>query len=73
MSRGDCNGDGSTDIADPVALLGVLFSGAPSPACDDACDHSDDGALDIADPVYLLATLFGVAVRHRSLRAQVAQ
>ncbi|MFQ5654146.1 MAG: hypothetical protein ACE5GW_05395 [Planctomycetota bacterium] len=56
--RGDCNDDGSFDIADPILTLSILFGGAPPANCDDACDSNDDGALDIADPVYSLGTLF---------------
>ena len=56
--RGDCNQDNAVDIGDPVAILGILFSGDPAPACGDACDINDDGALDIADPVNVLNYLF---------------
>lgn len=30
---GDVNGDGSTDIGDPIYLLSYLFSGGPDPVC----------------------------------------
>ena len=56
--RGDCNDDAMFDIGDPVALLGVLFSGAAPPNCDDACDFNDDEAQDISDAVYGLGALF---------------
>ncbi|MCA8963195.1 MAG: hypothetical protein KDC38_21885, partial [Planctomycetes bacterium] len=56
--RGDCNTDGAFDIADPVALLAVLFSGSAAPSCDDACDINDDGGIDISDAVYALSSLF---------------
>ncbi|MCA8960529.1 MAG: hypothetical protein KDC38_08450 [Planctomycetes bacterium] len=56
--RSDCNQDGGFDVSDPVALLGVLFTLAPTPTCLDACDVNDDAALDISDPVYSLAALF---------------
>lgn len=56
--RGDCTGNGVYDIGDPIGLIGSLFSGAPAPACEDACDGNDDGALNLADPIYLLAHLF---------------
>jgi hypothetical protein len=56
--RGDCNADGSTDIGDPIALLGELFSGAAPGTCADACDSNDDGGKDIADAIYLLGGLF---------------
>ena len=59
FQRGDCNQDGVVDISDPVAVLSALFSGTPSPTCEDACDHNDDGSNDISDAVYLLDALFG--------------
>ncbi|MGE3165045.1 MAG: di-heme oxidoredictase family protein [Planctomycetota bacterium] len=55
--RGDCNVDGSIDIADAVLGLGVLFMGSTS-TCTDGCDNNDDGAHDIADPIYLVSHLF---------------
>ncbi|MGE3164018.1 MAG: hypothetical protein AB7O52_03875 [Planctomycetota bacterium] len=60
--RGDCGGEGSTNIADAVLLLGALFPppGLPSVlSCPSACDANDDGALNIADVVALLGSLFG--------------
>ena len=45
-------------IADPIAHLAVLFSGAPPFSCADAADINDDGQFDIADPVYELSYLF---------------
>ncbi|MFN0059018.1 MAG: hypothetical protein ACKVX7_11220 [Planctomycetota bacterium] len=56
--RSDCNQDAGTDIADPVFLLAVLFTGASQPNCVDACDVNDDGVINIADPIYQLANLF---------------
>lgn len=55
--RGDCNGDGTVDIADAVSGLGVLFTGEDT-QCVDACDNNDDGSNDIADPIYLVNFLF---------------
>lgn len=55
--RGDTNQDGAVDIADPVELLGQLFSGI-STTCVEASDANDDGARDVADAVYLLSALF---------------
>ncbi len=59
--RGDCNDDGSGNIADAIFLLGTLFPSGPiaTVACDDACDGNDDGALNIADAIILLNSLFG--------------
>lgn len=55
--RGDCNVDGSVQLADAVALLVTLFEDG-SPQCYDACDSNDDGALDLADGVHVLDYLF---------------
>ncbi len=60
--RGDCNGDGSNDVADAITHLAALFpfgGGPPIIECRDACDGNDDGVLNIADPVAQLAALFG--------------
>ncbi len=59
--RGDVNADGSFNIADAVASLAALFSGAGPLTCDDAADLNDDGAVDVADPVSALASLFSAA------------
>jgi len=56
--RGDCNGDGSFNVADVISLLGFLFAGGGRPDCLDACDANDDGALDVADAVAALRVLF---------------
>jgi len=57
--RTDCNGDGTSNMADVIFNLGVLFAGGGPAPCDDACDHNDDGVFDVADAVYLLTYLFG--------------
>lgn len=61
LRRGDCNDDGTFNIADAVYVLSVLFpppGGAPAIRCADACDSNDDGQLNIADAVAALAELF---------------
>jgi cytochrome c peroxidase len=60
--RGDCNTDGSNNIADAVTVLNVLFPSPtpPTMGCVDACDGNDDGAIDIADAIALLSSLFGL-------------
>ncbi|MGE3165468.1 MAG: hypothetical protein AB7O52_11225 [Planctomycetota bacterium] len=60
--RGDCNVDGTTNIADAVFLLSFLFPVGPAPTlgCQSACDANDDGQLNIADAVRVLDALFGV-------------
>jgi hypothetical protein len=56
--RGDANGEGSIDIADPIFILTYLFVGGRAPDCLDAADVNDDGTADISDPVRLLGCLF---------------
>lgn len=60
VRRGDCNDDGTINIADAVGLLAFLFpQGAPGALnCEDNCDANDDGTLNIADAVAVLAFLF---------------
>ena len=61
FSRGDCNGDASTNIADAIALLEILFSGRPEPICLEACNANDDDKINIADVVATLMYLFAGA------------
>jgi len=56
--RGDPNGDGSTDISDPIMVLEYLFGSINTLACPDAADSNDDGTLDISDAIFLLQYLF---------------
>ncbi|MEM7262462.1 MAG: right-handed parallel beta-helix repeat-containing protein [Planctomycetota bacterium] len=57
--RGDCNNDQTVDVSDAIFTLATLFiTGAPAPACEDACDLNDDGQTDISDAVYVLQNLF---------------
>lgn len=56
--RGDCNGDGSVDISDPINTLEMLFLGTFEITCNDACDSNDDGAVDISDASSTLRFLF---------------
>ncbi|MFQ5654594.1 MAG: hypothetical protein ACE5GW_07675, partial [Planctomycetota bacterium] len=56
--RGDCNGDGSLNVSDPIVLLDGLFGlSGPSP-CEDACDADDSGALNVGDVILLLGRIF---------------
>ena len=55
--RGDANGDGGVDIADPVKTLFVLFGGIASD-CEDAIDADDNGVTSISDAILVLAYLF---------------
>lgn len=56
--RGDANGDGSFNIADPIHVLSVLFSGVVPLNCQDAFDANDDELIDSADPTMMLDELF---------------
>ena len=56
--RGDPNGDGTTDISDPILLLEFLFGSVSALTCPDAADANDDGNLDISDAIFLLQYLF---------------
>ena len=58
FGRGDCNADGSFNIADAIFLLAALFSGGQAGTCTDSCDSNDDGSVNIADAIFALAALF---------------
>lgn len=53
FQRGDCTGDGSHDISDPVCILRFLFLGGGL-GCESAADVDDSGTIEISDPIYLL-------------------
>ena len=55
--RGDGNGDGLIDIADPIYNLAYLFNEGQT-VCLDAQDTNDDAVVDIADPIYWLTYQF---------------
>ncbi len=55
--RGDANLDLTLDVADPITILGQLFSGTSVP-CESAADGNGDHARDIADAIYVLNHLF---------------
>ena len=56
--RGDCTGDGFTDISDVMALLWSIFTATEIDLCEVACDANDDDEVDVSDAVYLLDYLF---------------
>jgi len=58
VAMGDCNKDGTVDLADALSLADWLFSGGPAPNCATACDVNGDGNLDLGDTVYTLYFLF---------------
>ncbi|MEE8142228.1 MAG: hypothetical protein V3T77_03940, partial [Planctomycetota bacterium] len=55
--RGDDNGDGTINVADPVYSIGFLFKQGPS-TCLDAMDTNNDGQVDSGDSIYNLTYLF---------------
>lgn len=57
--RADCNGDGTSNIADAVYMLQYFFDETVSisPPCFDACDANDDGRVNLADPIFVLGFL----------------
>ncbi|MEM7261701.1 MAG: HYR domain-containing protein [Planctomycetota bacterium] len=61
--RGDSNGDGSVNIADPVQSLGFLFLGSAAPNCFDAADADDSGRVNITDAIFTLDFLFSGGAR----------
>jgi len=56
--RGDADTSGAIDLTDAISILGFLFAGDSTVACDDAADVTDDGVLDLSDAIYLLDFLF---------------
>lgn len=56
--RGDPDGSGVANLADPVFLLEHLFLGGPEPTCLESADANNDGSVDISDAVFLLGFLF---------------
>ena len=57
--RGDGNADGTSNVADAIHILGMLFVQGSDPLnCFDAGDCNDDGLLNISDAVTLLDSLF---------------
>jgi hypothetical protein len=56
--RGDINGDGAFDLADPIRLLEIQFQGVTMPNCSARFDANHDGDLDLSDTVFLLGALF---------------
>jgi hypothetical protein len=52
--KGDANGDGKLNIADPIRILVVLFVGASGFDCQDAADANDEGSIDVSDAIFLL-------------------
>jgi len=60
LVRGEANGDGRIDLADPLWILMYLFADGDI-ACETVADIDDDGRLDLGDPIRLLSYIFGGA------------
>ena len=56
--RGECNDDGTINIADAVCILTWLFDDGAAPGCVAATNTNGDGDANIADATYLLNHLF---------------
>jgi len=56
--RGDADGDGSINVADPTYLTDYLFFEGPAPSCFEEGDADGDGSINVADPTYLTDYLF---------------
>lgn len=58
--RGDSNGDGNINIADPIFALAYLFNLGTSPPCMEAADANGDLGVDLGDALYLLNYINGM-------------
>lgn len=56
--RGDCDGDGTVNLSDPMATLTFIFLGGDAPPCTEACKTNEDDVLDISDAISTLLHLF---------------
>ena len=57
-ARGDCNGDGTTNVGDIVYLVNYLYKNGPAPSPMPAGDCNCDGIADLGDVVYLINYLY---------------
>ena len=58
--RGDSNGDGNINIADPIFSLAYLFNQGTIPQCMEAADANGDLGIDLADALFLLNYINGM-------------
>lgn len=58
VQRGEANGDGRTDLADPIYTINFLFRNGPGFACEAAADANGDGMTDLSDATFVVAYLF---------------
>jgi hypothetical protein len=56
--RGDANGDGIVNLADPVFSLSYIFKGGREPPCMEAANANDDAELNLADVIYNIDYIF---------------
>jgi hypothetical protein len=56
--RGDIDGSGVLDLADPIRGLSALFAGGEQPACAEAADANNDARIDLTDMIAVLNYLF---------------
>ena len=53
--RGNCNNDGTTNIADGIWILNFLYQSGPAATCTAACDFNDDGMMDMSDAIGVIS------------------
>jgi hypothetical protein len=58
LHRGDPDGTGRIDVADPVFLLSYLFRRGQAPSCLESADVDNNGRLEVTDPIRLFQYLF---------------
>lgn len=58
FTRGDFDGNGGVNLADPINLLEYMFNAGAAPSCEKIGDMDDDGSIALGDPIILLSYLF---------------
>jgi ferredoxin len=56
--RGDANGDGKVQVADPVWIVSELFRNGPPTSCQAAADATGDGVYDVSDALFVIRYYF---------------
>jgi hypothetical protein len=56
--RGDADGNGSINVADPTYLTNWIFFAGPAPPCFEEGDADGNGSINVADPTYLTNWIF---------------
>ncbi len=57
LVRGDINGDGFVDVADPIGFENYLFRDGPDPVCRDAADVTLDNLIELDDATAIVSFL----------------